>query len=155
MDGLREYAISIVAAALICSILSGVVPKGTAKELVRLLCGLFLAITVLRPLGRVDCNVLEEYPFDFAQDAEAAAAVGEKMAEDAMQEIIKAETEAYILDKATALNAELSVEITVSEDRIPVCAELCGELSPYARTRLEAILETDLGITKENQVWSG
>ena len=72
-----------------------------------------------------------------------------------MADIIKAETEAYILDKASQLNVELSVEVTIDEENIPTAVTLSGEVSPYARRQLQEIIESDLGIAKENQRWTG
>lgn len=157
MDGLRQYVISVTAAALICGVVSGLVQNGTAKELIRLLCGLFLAFTVIRPIAGLDFNALTEFSLSYTQEAESMAAMGENMARQSMADIIKAESEAYILDKAAALNAALAVEVTVSEDGtpVPVAAELCGDISPYARQQLEDILQEDLGIAKEYQLWTG
>lgn len=155
MDGLRQYVISIVVAALISSILSGIIKNGTAKGLIRLLCGLFLTFTVIRPLGQLDLRWLTVDSISLNREAEAVASMGENMARETMTEIIKEESEAYILDKAAAMNVELTIDITVSEEQIPVSAVLGGEISPYARERMEAILESDLGITKENQLWTG
>lgn len=157
MEGLRQYVISVVAAALICGILSGLVQKGAAKELVRLIGGLFLAFTVIRPIAGLDFNALADISFPYAQDAEQTAALGENMARQSLADIIKAESEAYILDKAAALNAAITVEVTLSGDDppIPVSATLCGEVSPYARQQLEGILQSELGIAKENQLWTG
>lgn len=157
MEGLRQYVISVVTAALACGIVSGLTPKGTAKELVRLLCGVFLAFTAIRPITGLDFNALAEFSFPYAREAEQAAAMGENMARQSLADIIKEESEAYILDKAAALNTDLTVEITVSDDDapVPVAAVLCGEVSPYARQQLETILQSELGIAKENQLWTG
>ena len=155
MDGLRQYVISVTSAALICSILLGLMQKGPAKELIKLLCGLFPAFTVIRPLSQLDIDALIDFSWPYTQEAEEAAAVGEDLARKTMAGIIKAESEAYILDKAAGLNAELAIDITISDAQVPVSAEICGEVSPYARQKLETILETDLGITKENQIWTG
>lgn len=154
MDGLRQYIISVVTAALICGIVSAIVTGGAAKELVRLLCGVFLALTVIQPITRVEVGQLLE-AFSDAQEGDAVAAMGENLARETMADIIKAETEAYILDKAAKLNAELRVEVTIGEDSLPISVKLDGSASPYARQQLESILETDLGITKENQLWTG
>lgn len=155
MDDLRQYVISVISAALICGILSRLVQKSTTKELIRLLSGLFLTITVVRPLCRIDIDTLTDFSVSYKQEAEEAAVLGKEMASDALADIIKANSEAYILDKAAALNAELSVDITVSDTYIPVQAKLRGKISPYAKRSLEASLESDLGITKENQLWTG
>ena len=155
MEGLRQYVISVAAAALICGIVSGMVQNGAAKELVRLLCGLFLAVTALHPLVKLDLSNLGEFALPYTQEAESVAAMGENMARESMADIIKAESEAYILDKAAELNAEITAQITVGDYQAPTAAKLSGEVSPYARQRLEKILESDLGIAKENQLWTG
>lgn len=157
MEALRQYVLSVTAAALICGIVSGLARGSAAKEWIRLLCGLLLAFTAIRPLARLEVNAFAELPLPFAQEAETTAALGENMARQAVADSIKAESEAYILDKAAALNADVTVEVTVSEDSTPVPAavKLSGSASPYARRQLERILQTELGIAKENQLWTG
>lgn len=156
MDALRQYIFSIISAALICGILSRLTQNGAAKEFIRLICGIFLAVIVFRPLSQIDFDVLiSDFYTSQTQTAEELAVSGEKMAEQAMAESIKARYESYILDKAAELNTELTVAVTVNEEYVPVYAELNGEITPYARRQLEYILESDLGITKENQLWTG
>ena len=86
-------------------------------------------------------------------DAEDAAAMGENLARDSMADIIKEETEAYILDKAADLHANLRVEVAVGEDNLPAAVTISGEASPYARRQIQAMIANDLGISKENQKW--
>lgn len=70
--------------------------------------------------------------------------------------IIKVEAEAYILDKAAAMNVSLEVSVTVEGDPpVPAAAQLSGEVSPYAKQQLEKILWEDLGISKEYLEWTG
>ena len=88
-------------------------------------------------------------------DAEDAAAMGENLARDSMADIIKEETEAYILDKAADLHANLRVEVAVGEDNLPAAVTISGEASPYARRQIQAMIANDLGISKENQKWIG
>ena len=157
MDGVRQYITSVTAAALICAIAAGLVPKGTARELVRLLCGIVLAVTVIRPLAGWDYTQLPDITSLPLREAEAAAAAGEKMAKQSAAQFIKEESEAYILDKAAGMDAKLTVEVTVSDSGtpVPVAAKLSGAVSPVVRQQLEGILQTDLGITRENQTWIG
>ena len=72
-----------------------------------------------------------------------------------LAQIISEQTEAYILDKAADLHANLHVEVTVGEDNLPTAVTLSGEASPYARRQIQAIIANDLGISKENQKWIG
>ncbi|MBQ8834573.1 MAG: hypothetical protein IJ001_06585 [Oscillospiraceae bacterium] len=157
MEALRQYVFSIVAASMISGVVMGFLQGGTVKELLKLICGLFLAFMIISPLHQLDLS-------DFAipgetekQTGQDIAAEGKELAEEAIADIIKAETEAYILDKAAQLNVELEVEVTVSMDDppLPMAVSLSGSISPYARRRLEAILTDEIGIPKENQAWTG
>ena len=151
MEALRQYVISVVAAAMLCGIVVRLFPNGSGKQVGKLICGLFLAYTVLSPISRVDFSKLPDFSLRCMDDAEDAAAMGENLARDSMADIIKEETEAYILDKA----ADLHAEVTVGEDSLPTAVTLSGEASPYARRQIQAMIANDLGISKENQKWIG
>ena len=103
MEALRQYVISVVAAAMLCGIVVRLFPNGSGKQMGKLICGLFLAYTVLSPISRVDFSKLPDFSLRYMDDAEDAAAMGENLARDSMADIIKEETEAYILDKAADL----------------------------------------------------
>ncbi len=156
MEGLRQYILSVLAAAWICGMIRHFVGKeGAAAGLVRMLSGLLLAFAVLRPIANLHVSDLREWSAPFADAGEAAAASGAEMAKDELRAIIKTRCEAYILDKAASMNAELSVQVTLSDDQIPVpqSVVLKGSVSPYARRRLEEVITGELGIAKENQTW--
>lgn len=155
MDGLRQYVISVVSAALLCGIGVALTPKSAAGELLRLLCGVFLATTILGPIAGFDLDILAQLPQNGYSEAESVSGIGIKMAADARNEIIIAQTEAYILDKASLWNAQLQAKVNVDEEGLPAEVYLKGDASPYARQQLERILTSELGIAKENQVWSG
>ena len=151
MEALRQYVISVVAATMLCGIVVRLFPNGSGKQMGKLICGLFLAYTVLSPISRVDFSKLP----DFSLRCMDAAAMGENLARDSMADIIKEETEAYILDKAADLHANLRVEVAVGEDNLPAAVTISGEASPYARRQIQAMIANDLGISKENQKWIG
>lgn len=98
---------------------------------------------------------MPDFSLRYMDDAEDAAAMGENLARDSMADIIKEETEAYILDKAADLHANLRVEVTIGEDNLPAAVTISGEASPYARRQIQAMIANDLGISKENQKWIG
>lgn len=157
MDDLRQYVLRIVAAALICGIVSGFLKNSTAQAIVKLICGLFLAVTAIGPIAGYELTIPEEIGQSFSEAADRTVAEGEKMARDALGNIIKEKTEAYILDKAAELNMDISVEIVMSsqDPGLPAAAEISGDAAPYARKKLQSALESELGITKENQQWTG
>lgn len=155
MNGIRGYFLSVVAAAVICAIANSLSIKGTSQAVVKLMTGILLTFTVIRPLGQLELKDVSAFLPSYSQEAEAAAADGEFFAKETIADIIKAESEAYILDKAAALNAELAVEVTVSDTEMPLPASvrLQGNVSPYARQRLQSVISQDLGIPEEEQLW--
>lgn len=86
------------------------------------------------------------------EDAACFVDQGSQLAETAIVDIIKQQTEAYILTIAGQFQGELTAEVFVQE-KIPVSVILKGQISPHGKLQLETILEHDLGITKENIVW--
>lgn len=158
MAAVGQYIVSVAASAIFGGILTGMLPgKGTAPVLLRLICGIFLAFIAICPLTQIELEDLPVISSDYLEEAEAVSADGEILAAEVLTDIIKERTEAYILDKARSLNAELTVEVTLSGDAIPVplSVRLIGSISPYGKSRLQAILEDELGISKENQIWTG
>ena len=158
MEGIRQYVISVAAAAILCGILKSILPgKDAMAGILRLITGIFLAFAVIKPLAQIELEDLPVLSSDYLSEARTASADGEKIAAEAMADIIKQPTEAYILDKARSLNLRLSVTVTVSDDTLPapVGVRLSGSVSPYAKRCLARIIEEDLGIAKENQIWTG
>lgn len=156
MEVLRQYVISVVAGAIVCGIAMGLLPKGTGRTALKMLCGLILSLCVLRPVVKGD--FLDRIRFDdlLFDEARRTAALGEEYSARAMRDIIKSETEAYILDKAQSLGARIMAEVSLSADVPPVPAgvRITGNLSPYARYQLTEYICRELGISKENQVWT-
>lgn len=157
MEFIREYLLRIVAAGLISAaalrLLEG---KGTAFAVGRILAGLLVAFTVISPLADVRLGSFDGQWTDWQQNAQAAVTAGEQEANNALRQGIKQRTEAYIWDKAKKLEANLAVEVTLSDDTIPVpiAVRLSGNISPYAKKQLQDILERELDIPKEAQQWT-
>ena len=78
MEALRQYVISVVAAAMLCGIVVRLFPNGSGRQVGKLICGLFLAYTVLSPISRVDFSKLPDFSLRCMDDAEDAAAMGRK-----------------------------------------------------------------------------
>lgn len=148
--------LSVICAALLVGTALCLVPEGMARAVVRLLCGVFLAFVIVSSLTRTDLEQILALSFSDLAAGTELAAEGENMARRSRASIIKQSCEAYIMDKAAAFQGELKVEITVSGDTapVPVAAELSGNVSPYAKGQIERILQTELGIPKENLRWT-
>lgn len=158
MEELGKYILSVAASAIIVGILSSVIdPKSGTGALVKLVGGLCLTVAVIRPVVNFDFDALLAYSEDFSTEGESAAAAGQDLAREAMGDIIKSETEAYILDKAGLYRADLKVEVNLSDDLIPVPVGVTirGDISPYGKSQMQSLIESELNIPKENQVWTG
>lgn len=156
MESMKTYLLGVVAAAIICGIITRFIgEKGTQGSMVKLLAGLFLTFTVIRPVANISLDSLTDFTEVYADAGERAAAAGESLTKEALAASIKAQTEAYILDKAAALQVDLEVEVTLSIGDIPTphTVRLSGKVSPYAKAQLQAIITEDLGIDKEHQTW--
>lgn len=155
MEGVRQYLIGITAAALVCGIAVRLVHKGLVGSVVKLMAGVFMALAVAAPLVNIKLDDLTKMTLDIHADAEALTAEGENSAREAIAQIISGETAAYILDKAEALGASVTVTVYVSSDAYPVPTHvrLEGSVSPYARLELNEYISANLGIEAEEIEW--
>ena len=61
MAGFRQYVLSLTAAALLGGILLSCVPEGSTGKVLRLVCGILITVTALKPLGQCHENQTGEY----------------------------------------------------------------------------------------------
>lgn len=157
MEGLRQYLLGVIVASTICGIVLSLFPEGRLRRWLQLVCGTWLAVTLLAPVegGSVALR-LPSFP-DFRGMADQQSAAGQEMAASSQRAIIKESLEAYVLDKAQTQGVTLSVEITLSGENppVPASAVLRGKVTKEAERVLSGILERDLGIPKEAQTWIG
>lgn len=156
MEGIREYLLSVTAAALLCGIVQSFVgEKGSTAGILRLICGIFLCCTVMRPVVRIQLGDFADLTSEILLEANSAASEGADYARQAKSRLIKEEAEAYILDKARVYGAHIRAEVTLTGDDPPMpqgCV-ISGAVSPYARQQLMEIMESELGIPEENVKW--
>lgn len=157
MDAIREYLIGVVAAALLCGIISTLVgTKGTVGVAMKLVSGLLMLLAVVRPWTSITFDDLFGWADDIRADGSAIVFSGESMADETYRASIKQQLKAYIVDEAKALGCELTVEVILSDDDIPVPKQvrLAGEISPYARQTLTNLMVQQLGIDREDLIWT-
>lgn len=156
MSAVGEYLVCVLAGALICGILLELVgKKSTNASLIRLLCGVFMTLCIVSPLLDIRIGPLADLTADIKQEADSMAADGKNMAQEQYRAVITQRTEAYILDKAESLGADVTVAVTLGEDDFaaPRAVTVRGRISPYAKGLLGNWLESNLGIAAEEQTW--
>lgn len=156
MERIGQYLMTVAAAALICGVINGLLKKeSTYAAIVKLICGLFLTVSILSPLTDFEIGDINLYADEFFAEAEAASAMGKNAAQSSMAKIIKQETEAYILDKATCLGMKVQVNVVLSADQLPIPegVRITGSVSPYGKKVLSRYIIDELNIPEENQLW--
>lgn len=156
MNGLQEYVIHLSATALICAVLLRLARgNGAVKAMIKLLCGIVLAYSLIQPVKQLKLSGLERFVSEFHEDADRAVEWGKNVSAEAWAQSISQGAEAYILEKAKTMNLDLVVEVELSDDEIPVPAavSLIGNAAPYAKTVLSNTISEELNISKENQIW--
>lgn len=156
MDALRRYILAVTTAAMLCALVKSVTigQKGQQKIL-GLICGVFLLATALSPVQSLRLPDLDDFTGQIHTEAETATAQATAETKLRLDSIITEQAATYILDKADALGMELEVQVELNEEAVPWRVTLRGSVSPYAKTRLSAILEEDLGIPAARQEWYG
>lgn len=155
MDGIRQYLLTIVAGAMICAILLRVSSKFTANTaLIKLLTEIFMLILLVSPLLKFKLP-------DFSaivDDTMIGESIthGEQYTNMQTGGLIKESVTAYILDKASTLNANIRVEVFLSESppQIPESVVIYGDVSPYTKTVLKSMIADELGIPEDAQIWN-
>lgn len=155
MDDLRQYILSVIAAALICSIVnSWIGGKGTHASVIKLISGLLLTITIVSPLLNIQINDPEAYFDSLAQEAEAVSAEGQFAADKERNAFIKESLENIVQEKAISMNTDISVDITLNNaQHTPQKITLAGTVSPYSKRILSQYIQENLGIPEEDQMW--
>ena len=151
---LRRWILGLAGTAIICAAAAALTPKGQVKKVVQLLCGAVMTVALLSPLLEPD---LGDYGLNLSKyraGAEALAGKGTELRQSLDRSIIEEKLEAYILDKARELDAELTaVQVTVQWSTegfwYPVSAVMDG---PY-HARLSRLTEAELGIPAKAQTW--
>ena len=157
MDTVREYLIGVIVTAILCGVITNVLDtKSLVGTTIKLLAGLLMLFAVVHPWVSISLDNIFDWTASITADGSGFVADGDRMAKEAYRKSIIERTRAYIVDEARELNCELNVEVILSEDAMPIPKQvrLSGEISPYARQTLSAILSERLGIQREDQIWT-
>lgn len=157
MEDIRQYLLSVILCTIICAITIHISGKtGMVPSVIKLLTGLFILYTVLSPWSKMRLTDLSSYFSDLKVDASVAVEEGKEASAQYAASIIKSELEAYILDKASSLGLDICVDVIMDESQpqLPHSVKIGGSVSPYAKQRLAQIISDELGIPKENLLWT-
>ena len=121
MDDIRQYIIGVIAAALLCGIATSLIhEKTTLGAAVKFATGMLMVLAVIQPWTKISLDFFGDWQEGISSDASNFISYGEESAMNAYRAGIKEQLQSYIQDEAKALGAELSVQITLADDEIPV-----------------------------------
>lgn len=153
---MKSYIISILGISICCGIIRHLTKnKGTVSAIIDAICAVAVSIVVLSPLITVRIPELRSYTDMVQAEADIYIQQGTDLSIKQMRDIITQRTYAYIHDKATSMDCSLDISVGLSDGEIPipVYVELSGSFSPYIKTQLSQVIESELGIAKEMQRW--
>lgn len=159
-EALRAWLNAVIYTGVICGIALVITPGGRVKKALAVLCGAAMCVAFISPLAGIDLDGYSETLAGFKLEAESFAAQGESYSKNLNRTIIEDECEAYILDKAENLGVrldEVDVLAVWSDEGYwyPSEATIKGSFSRAQRDRMSSYIEAELGISTDNQQWSG
>ena len=155
MQPLSQYIMSLTAAAMICGTLLSLFQSSSMHTVIRMICGVFMTITVLGPLCDFSFPDLFDIIPDFQEDAAQAAAWGEDFSAQLQKEHILQSLQAYIQDKASELDVTITAQFNLDRQGIPNSVRIHGNITGQKKEALSQLIANELGIAKENQQWTG
>lgn len=153
---MKGYILSIVIAAIICSVLGSILDGNkSAGRIIKMLSGILMVFVLLTPFRDISLASIPNQLEDIADDAKGYVEDGKSSAQYDKGIIIKKRTEAYIVDKAKDMGLDILVEVRLDDDNsIPCEVILTGNLAPFEKSLICDFIEDKLSITKEHQQWN-
>lgn len=153
---LYRYILSVICTALVCGITSDLAAKTAFHKQLQFLCGVFLTVAMVQPLIRLDVDPSSFFSRESMQESNELIARGEEQTRFQIGSVIQEQCEAYILSEAKKQNADISVTVALdsSDPPKPLWVHLTGEMDSEKKTILQEIIEADIGVPKERQLWN-
>ena len=156
MEVVRGYLLRLTAGAFLSAGLLALIPKGTSKKAAAVLCGLVMLLLALTPLAQLDYDALSEAISRLELEKEEARTGIEIQNQELVASIISGRVQTYILDKASSLGMQISVELemeTRAATPYPSGVTIRGTVTPAQKQQLQTYLEQTFAIAPERQVW--
>jgi len=152
----RQWITTITGASILCAIALSIAPKGRVYGTLKMLCGAVMLLALIKPWAGFDISA---YSVSMAGYREHMYQIENNLSETnnrLSRTIIEEECSAYILDKAHVMGMSVAAAVSAKwgdEDCfVPYEAYIQGD--EQGRSRLEAVIEADLGIPKERVYWN-
>lgn len=156
-EGIRTWIIGIIAAAMLAAVTGCVTPKGTIGKIGKMVGGLVLMLSMLRPVAGIDLEQFSQNLTEYRAESGAYGEALEETNERLWKTIIEEKSAAYSEERADAMgiNCQVTILCQTGEDGVPYPNEalVIGDLSSAQREQMQRMLESDLAIAPEKVYW--
>ncbi len=151
---MKTWLMRVIAAAILCTIAQDLSPKGSVKQVGRLVCAMVLLCVVLSPVKTLDMAAGSQWLTNYrATLADSRAALAEQ-GEEIQMAVIGEKYRAYIEDKGAQLGLNCQAQVDCREEGeiyVPDRVQVTGDLSQGDWDGLRRCREEELGVPPERQ----
>ena len=151
---MKTWLMRVIAAAILCTIAQDLSPKGSVKQVGRLVCAMVLLCVVLSPVKTLDMAAGSQWLTNYrATLADSRAALAEQ-GEEIQMAVIGEKYRAYIEDKGAQLGLNCQAQVDCREEGeiyVPDRVQVTGDLSQGDWDGLRRGLEEERGVPPERQ----
>ena len=151
---MKTWLMRVIAAAILCTLAQDLSPKGSVKQVGRLVCAMVLLCAVLSPIKTLDVAAGGQWLTDYrAALADSRAALAEQ-GEEIQMAVIAEKYRAYIEDKGAQLGLKCQAQVDCREEGeiyVPDRVQVTGDLAQGDWDGLRRCLEEELGVPPERQ----
>lgn len=145
--------------SVLFGVLLNITPEGSVKKVSTVLCSAVFVTVLLTGFGQTDFSAFLTETARYREESCALADNAEDSRRRLSRLVIQSECEAYISDKAEKLGIQgASVKVSARWSTegfwLPEKAVIRAECTPQQRAALSEAMETELGIGREQQIWT-
>ncbi|MGI6497500.1 MAG: stage III sporulation protein AF [Oscillospiraceae bacterium] len=156
-EGIRDWLVGIIAAAMLAALTGCITPKGTIGKIGRMVGGLVLMLCLLRPVAGIDLTSFSQTLTAYRAESGGYSAELEETNEQLRKTIIEEKSAAYSEEQANAMGITCRVNVLCQTGKdgtpYPYEALVIGHLSAGEREKMQRMLESDLAIAPEKVYW--
>jgi hypothetical protein len=159
METIRNWISAVTAVSILVSAALAVTPEGAVKKILRFVGGLILFIVLIAPLKEISISDIAYFSMQYRADFENYRDKLLFENSSMIKTIIEDRTRTYILQKAEELGIQCDVRVYAKtpDDGYPYPHKAVimtgAETGREQRQMLSRLLESELGISAENQEW--
>lgn len=156
MGALRSYFLAIVGTSIIASFALTLTPEGPTRKAARLIAGLVMIVTILKPIASLSAADFSEAITKLQLNQNEAQQSVQQHTGELVKARIAQQCAAYIEDKAAELGADVHVSVSMEDgDPYPYPSGVCvrGTYTALQQQFLKNYIDENLAIPEVQQKW--